>query len=155
MRPVQSWLDEYGESHHTRINKSIHWVCVPLIMLAVIGLLWSIPAPRAWAVRSAFFNWGVLVAVVVLIYYYALAWRLALGMTLVTAAMIFIVYGASLTLAWPWLVWAIVFVAAWIGQFVGHKIEGKKPSFFKDLLFLLIGPLWLLAFCYRRLSLGY
>ncbi|HKU17684.1 MAG TPA: Mpo1-like protein, partial [Candidatus Saccharimonadales bacterium] len=102
-----------------------------------------------------FFNWGVLVAVVVLIYYYALAWRLALGMTLVTAAMIFIVYGASLTLAWSWLVWAIVFVAAWIGQFVGHKIEGKKPSFFKDLLFLLIGPLWLLAFWYRRWNLVY
>ncbi|HKV97651.1 MAG TPA: Mpo1-like protein [Gammaproteobacteria bacterium] len=150
MRTVQSWLDEYGESHGHPVNKTLHWACVPLIMLAVIGLLWSIPVPQAWAARSAFFNWGVLVAVVVLIYYYALAWRLALGMTLVTAAMIFIVYGVNLTVAWPWLVWAIVFVVAWIGQFIGHKIEGKKPSFFKDLLFLLIGPLWLLAFCYRR-----
>lgn len=155
MRPVQSWLDEYGESHGHPVNKTLHWACVPLIMLAVIGLLWSIPVPQAWAARSAFFNWGVLVAVVVLIYYYALAWRLALGMTLVTAAMIFIVYGVNLAVAWLWLVWAIVFVVAWIGQFIGHKIEGKKPSFFKDLLFLLIGPLWLLAFIYRRTQIAY
>lgn len=155
MRTVQSWLDEYGESHRHPSNKAIHWICVPLIMLAVVGLLWEIPVPHNWGTRSAFFNWGVLVAVLVTIYYYVLAWRLALGMTLVTAAMVFIVYGVSLVATWPWLVWAIVFVLAWIGQFLGHKIEGRKPSFFKDLLFLLIGPLWLLAFVYRRLSAAY
>lgn len=155
MRTVQSWLDEYGESHRHPSNKAIHWICVPLIMLAVVGLLWEIPVPQDWRTHSAFFNWGVLVAVLVTIYYYVLAWRLALGMTLVTVAMVFIVYGVSLVAAWPWLVWAIVFVLAWIGQFLGHKIEGRKPSFFKDLLFLLIGPLRLLAFVYRRLSLAY
>lgn len=153
MRTVSSWLNEYGESHHTRANKSIHWVCVPLIMLAIVGLLWGIPTPHAWAARSAFFNWSVLVVILVLIYYYMLAWRLALGMTLVTAALVFIVYGVSLLTTLSWFVWLVVFVLAWIGQFVGHKIEGKKPSFFKDLLFLLIGPLWLLAFVYRRLGL--
>lgn len=76
-------------------------------------------------------------------------------MTLVSAAMVFIVYGVSLLTALSWLVWLIVFVVAWIGQFVGHKVEGKKPSFFKDLQFLLIGPLWLLAFMYRRFNLAY
>jgi uncharacterized membrane protein YGL010W len=48
-----------------------------------------------------------------------------------------------------------VFVIAWIGQFVGHKIEGKKPSFFDDLRFLLIGPLFVLGFLYRRLHIAY
>lgn len=150
MRPVQGWLDEYAESHRSRANKALHWVCVPLIMLAIVGLLWEIPAPPAWAAHSAFFNWSVLVAALVLIYYYVLAWRLALGMTLIVAAMVFIVYGVSLMVAQPWIVWLVVFVVAWIGQFAGHKIEGKKPSYFKDLLFLLIGPLWLLAFLYRQ-----
>lgn len=153
MRSVQSWLDEYGESHRTRANRSIHWACVPLIMLAVLGLLWEIPVPQVWAAHSAFFNWSVVVAVLAMIYYCALAWRLALGMALIVAAMLFIVYGVSLATARPWLVWAIVFVLAWIGQFVGHRIEGRKPAFFKDLLFLLIGPLWLLAFVYRRTGL--
>ena len=48
-----------------------------------------------------------------------------------------------------------IFVVAWIGQFVGHAVEGRRPSFFKDLQFLLIGPLWLLSFAYRRLGLRY
>lgn len=155
MRSVQTWLDEYGESHRTAANKSIHWVCVPLIMLSVVGLLWSIPVPRALTQASPLFNWGVLLLVLALIYYYALAWRLALGMTVVTVIVIAIVYGADRLPLPLWLLSLIVFVAAWIGQFIGHKIEGKKPSFFKDLQFLLIGPLWLLAFVYRRLSLAY
>jgi uncharacterized membrane protein YGL010W len=54
-----------------------------------------------------------------------------------------------------WLVSAIVFVVAWIGQFYGHKVEGKKPSFLKDIQFLLIGPAWLLHFIYRRLGIPY
>jgi uncharacterized membrane protein YGL010W len=48
-----------------------------------------------------------------------------------------------------------VFVVAWIGQFIGHKIEGKKPSFLEDLRFLLIGPLFVLGFLYRRLKWAY
>jgi uncharacterized membrane protein YGL010W len=48
-----------------------------------------------------------------------------------------------------------IFVVAWIGQFIGHKIEGKKPSFFDDLRFLLIGPLFVLGFLYRRLNVAY
>jgi uncharacterized membrane protein YGL010W len=58
-----------------------------------------------------------------------------------------------------WLpVWKIclgLFVAAWIGQFIGHKIEGEKPSFLKDVVFLLIGPAWLLHFIYKKLDIAY
>ena len=49
----------------------------------------------------------------------------------------------------------IIFVIAWIGQFIGHKIEGKKPSFFEDIQFLLIGPAWLLSFIYNKLGIKY
>ncbi|MGH8362313.1 MAG: DUF962 domain-containing protein [Gammaproteobacteria bacterium] len=155
MRPVQSWLDEYGESHRTKTNKSIHWICVPLIMFSLIGLLWSIPVPSGWARVSLLVNWGVLLLIAALLYYYALAWRLAIGMMLVAAIIVAIVYGASLLSIPLWLLSVIVFVLAWAGQFIGHKVEGKKPSFFKDLQFLLIGPLWLLAFVYRRFNLVY
>jgi uncharacterized membrane protein YGL010W len=54
-----------------------------------------------------------------------------------------------------WLGCGVLFVLAWIGQFVGHAIEGKRPSFIKDLQFLLIGPMWLLADVYRRLGVRY
>ncbi|MGA9853094.1 MAG: Mpo1-like protein [Gammaproteobacteria bacterium] len=154
MRSVQNWLDEYGESHRTVTNKAIHWICVPLIMLSLVGMLWSIPVPHVVAQVSRF-NWGVLFLVLALLYYYLLAWRLALGMTVVAGIMIAIIHGASQLPIRLWLLSVIVFVIAWIGQFIGHKVEGKKPSFFKDIQFLLIGPLWLLAFVYRSLSLTY
>lgn len=155
MRDIHSWLDEYGESHRNRVNKRIHWVCVPLIVLSLIGLLWSVPVPASWAGHSPFLNWAVLFVVLALLYYYALAWRLAAGMTLVTLAVIGIVYAVSHLSAPLWLLSVIVFVVAWIGQFIGHKVEGRKPSFFKDVQFLLIGPLWLLAFIYRGAGLRY
>ncbi|MGH8371975.1 MAG: DUF962 domain-containing protein [Gammaproteobacteria bacterium] len=154
MRSIQSWLDEYGESHRNPVNKRLHWVCVPLIVLSVLGLLWSIPVPAGWATHSHF-NWGIALIALALIYYYVLAWRLALGMTLVMLVMIAVVQAASQLSVALWLLSLIVFVIAWIGQFIGHKVEGKKPSFFKDIQFLLIGPLWLLAFVYRRAGLSY
>ena len=58
----------------------------------------------------------------------------------------------------PVILWQIclgVFIGAWIGQFIGHLVEGKRPAFFKDLQFLMIGPLWLLASIYRRLGIRY
>jgi len=48
-----------------------------------------------------------------------------------------------------------VFVAAWVGQFVGHRIEGRKPSFVEDVRFLLVGPAWLLGDFYRRVGIRY
>ena len=155
MRPVQNWLDEYGESHRNPVNKSIHWICVPLILLSLVGLLWSIPVPQVFARLSPLLNWGVLFMIAALLYYYALAWRLALGMTVVVLVIIAIVGGVEQLPAPLWLVSLGVFVIAWIGQFLGHKIEGRKPSFLKDIQFLLIGPLWLLAFLYRRAHIAY
>jgi uncharacterized membrane protein YGL010W len=69
--------------------------------------------------------------------------------------MLFSIYGIARTGLAVWKVSIVVFVIAWIGQFIGHSIEGKRPSFFKDLQFLLIGPLWLLSFVYRRLGIRY
>jgi uncharacterized membrane protein YGL010W len=54
-----------------------------------------------------------------------------------------------------WSICVLAFVVAWIGQFIGHAIEGKRPSFFKDVQFLMIGPLWLLADVYRRLGIRF
>ena len=48
-----------------------------------------------------------------------------------------------------------IFVIAWIGQFIGHKIEGKKPSFLEDLQFLMVGPAWLLSFIYKKVGIKY
>lgn len=155
MRTVTQWLDEYGESHRNAVNKRLHWACVPAIVIAAIGLLWSLPRPAAFAAISPWFNWAMIAAVLSLIYYFLLSPPLAFGSVLALAAMFAIVFALQ-RLPWPlWQTCAVIFVAAWVGQFIGHAFEGRRPSFFKDLQFLLIGPLWLLAFVYRGLGLRY
>jgi uncharacterized membrane protein YGL010W len=155
MRTIQSWLDEYSVSHQNRTNKRIHWVCVPLIMLSALGMLWSIPRLAFFAGISPYLNWATLLIVLSLIYYLLLSVRLAAGMLLVSVLMCLLLELLA-RLPWPLLLTSIViFAGAWIGQFIGHRIEGRKPSFFKDMQFLLIGPVWLLADAYKRLGFAY
>jgi uncharacterized membrane protein YGL010W len=155
MRSVADWLGEYGESHANPTNKLLHWTCVPLIVLAVMGLLWSIPVPDAFAVRSPWINWATITALLAFVYYAALSPALAFGIAVAFAGL-FAALNALDGLAWPlWATSLVIFVVAWIGQFIGHAVEGKRPSFFKDVQFLLIGPLWLVAALYRRLGVSY
>ena len=155
MRAVQTWLDEYSESHLNKTNKTIHWVCVPLIVWSVFGLLWSIPVPRAMSDVSPLFNWALIAGVVMLFYYFLLSPKLALGMFPVWAGLLWVTHWVSNFAIPLWQISLIIFVGAWIGQFIGHLIEKKKPSLFKDLQFLLIGPLWLLSHVYRKLGLSF
>jgi uncharacterized membrane protein YGL010W len=155
MRTVADWLSEYGTSHENPTNELLHWICVPLIVLAVLGFLWSVPVPAGFAALSPWLNWATLTAAAALIYYALLSPALALGTAAVFAALLAVTQWLT-HLPWPlWLTSLTVFVLAWIGQFIGHVIEGKRPSFFKDVQFLLIGPLWLLAAAYRRFSVPY
>jgi uncharacterized membrane protein YGL010W len=148
MRTVEQWLQEYGESHRNATNKTLHWICVPIIVVSLIGLLWSLPAPRAWQEISPLLNWSVL-------YYLFMSVSLAVGMALFVAVVMLSIVALQ-RLPWPlWSVCVVLFAVAWIGQFIGHHYEGRRPSFFKDIQFLMIGPLWLLSFIYRKLRIPY
>ena len=153
---AQELFDAYGVSHQNPTNKAIHWVCVPLIVFSTIGLFWSIPhdflpfasADTAWAV---FVNFGSLLVLGSMIFYFRLAATIGLGMLAWSAFALWGNWFLDTTLEMPlWQVSLIIFVVAWIGQFIGHKIEGVKPSFFDDIKFLLVGPAWLLHFVYRK-----
>jgi len=155
MRTLSQWFGEYGESHQNPTNKMLHFACVPAIVLSLMGLAWSLPAPASFTAVSPWLNWATLLAALALVYYLALSPVLALGIFAAFALMLWIVYSLD-TLPWPlWATSIAIFVIAWIGQFVGHAIERKRPSFFKDIQFLLIGPLWLIAALYRRVGLRY
>jgi uncharacterized membrane protein YGL010W len=155
MRTVTEWLSEYGASHENPTNELLHWVCVPLIVLSRFGLLWSLPVPDLFASVSPWLNWATVTAFAALLYCLALSPALAVGILIAFTVLVLITQWLA-TLPWPlWLTSITIFVVAWIGQFIGHAIEGKRPSFFKDLQFLLIGQLWLLAAAYRRLGLHY
>jgi len=155
MRTVEQLFGEYGESHTNPRNELLHFICVPAIVLTVIGFLWSIPVPAAFTEISPWLNWATITMALAIVYYFRLSLALGVGAALGLSILAYIVSFLD-TLAWPlWLTCLVIFVVAWIGQFVGHAIEGKRPSFFKDLQFLLIGPLWLLGHLYRRLGISY
>ena len=155
MKSVDQWLDEYGESHQNSANKTLHWICVPIIVVSLIGLLWSLPTPASWREISPLLNWGSLFLASSVLYYMMISVSLALGMALFVVLVMLSIVGLQ-NLPWPlWSVCVALFVLAWIGQFIGHHYEGKRPSFFKDIQFLMIGPLWLLSFVYRKLRIPY
>ena len=159
MRKVDLLLTEYGASHQNPTNKSIHWICVPLIFFSIVGLIASIPAAPLEALlgtNSPFANWAAVVLLIVAIYYITLSGPLTVGMIAFgVLCLLLIHFIASLNIAPLWLISLLIFALAWVGQFYGHKVEGKKPSFLKDIQFLLIGPAWLMHFIYKRLGIGY
>ena len=155
MRTVEQWFGEYGESHSHPRNELLHIICVPPIVMTVIGFLWSIPVPASIAGISPWLNFATLFVAAAIVYYLSLSPRLAVGAAIALAIMLRIVHWLD-TLSWPlWLTCLLIFTLGWIGQFIGHAIEGKRPSFMKDIQFLLIGPLWLMGHLYRRLGIPY
>ena len=153
-RPIDRWLARYSDDHRHPLNQAIHMVAVPAIAWSVVALLWCIPVfgtlakTGIWAALAMFFAWS---------YYYRLSRPLGLGMLAV-----FFFFGClcrlfEMRLGLTALLWTagVLFVAGWIAQFVGYRIEGRRPGFSTDLWYLLIGPLWVLAGVYRRMGWNY
>ncbi len=156
MRAIDNLLEQYGESHQNATNKLIHWVCVPSIMFSLMGLLYAIPFPVE---RGLFTNWAAVVFVMALLYYLRLSLPMFFGFLIIGGLLVYgndtIYQSVGQDAGQLALISVIIFVVAWIGQFIGHKIEGKKPSFLKDVQFLLVGPAWLLHFVYKKVGIAY
>ncbi|MFK2901076.1 DUF962 domain-containing protein [Dyella jejuensis] len=150
---MREWLDCYSDDHRHPINRLLHWICVPLIVWSVIALLWTVPVPQTLARPG---SWAVLAIVLAFTWYWKHSRRL--GATLLIALAALALFSAWLFQQWGpaqlrWLAIA-VFAVAWIGQFAGHLLEGKRPSFFTDLAYLLIGPAWLMDKLLHRIGFG-
>jgi len=147
MRTLDSWLAEYSISHQNPLNKKIHWICVPLITASIIGMIWSLTPIGT-----------LLILILMMLFYARLSLPLFLVMSLFSALVVTIIAMLSAPLIAlmgnPVWFYIALFILGWIGQFYGHKVEGKKPSFFKDLQFLLIGPAWCANFLMQRLHIA-
>lgn len=141
-RQIDILLEKYSESHRNPVNELIHCVCVPAIVLSFLGLIWA-AHPLA----------AVAATVVSLLYYVSLSLTFAFAMLIMSSAMLWLLEAMPQPAVLPGAI--VVFAVAWIGQFIGHRIEGRKPSFFDDLRFLLIGPLFVLGVLFRRIRIGY
>jgi len=160
-REIDVLFTKYAESHQNPTNKLIHWICVPLIVFSLIGLISAIPFPHIGFLGkyNMYINWFSLVMAACIYYYLKLSPILSYLMLFFFGICYFFVVqleyierGGGPAL---WQLSLVIFVLSWIGQFIGHQIEGKKPSFFDDLKFLLIGPLWLMHFVLKKFNIKY
>ena len=157
MRKIDLLFAEYAESHRNSTNKLIHWICVPLIFWTILGFISLIPSPHFCAPYFGCISLVSLIAVILVTLFY-LRLSLLIGFIMIFAMLLMehLAYAVNIHLGnKSWMVFLAVFIITWILQFVGHKIEGKKPSFLKDLQFLLIGPIWLLSFVLKKLGIRY
>ena len=141
MRRVDRLFESYGRYHQDPVNKAIHWICVPLIVWSVLGMLWAASPLAALAAIAA-----------TVVFYLFLSVPLALGMLSVLAGMAWVLtlFGDRLL-----MISLVTFIAAWVGQFIGHAIEGRRPAFLTNVVQLLIGPAWLVGKLMRRLGIAY
>ena len=155
-RAIDAWFDGYSADHRSHGNQWIHIFAVPLILWSVIALLWCIPVPGTWFVSGW---WAGMAMFAAWLFYYRASRRIGFGMLLVFVALGLLTRWLHGELGTQRLAWAAVavFVVAWVAQFIGHSrlFEGKRPSFFTDLRYLLIGPAWILAKAYRRLGIAW
>jgi len=153
-REVDRWLNSYAADHRNPTNVAIHLVCVPLILWSVIALLWIMPVPAMLGRAGLWAGVGMFLA---LTFYLRLSRSLGYVMLASFVVLGLITAGLYRALGPQDLLFSAltIFVLAWIGQFVGHKIERRKPSFLTDLAYLLIGPAWIMAKLMRRFGLSY
>lgn len=131
----EQWILEYSQSHQHKTNQLLHKICVPVIFWTVTAFLFLLKVKT--------FPIGLVFAFLTLFFYYRLGWKTGLAMNITIFLCFTLCYWVQKLTGRLLEISVILFVVAWIGQFIGHKIEGKKPSFFEDLQFLLIGPLWI------------
>jgi uncharacterized membrane protein YGL010W len=152
MPTIHQWLSAYGESLLNETNKIIHWICVLVIFFSIIGLLFGIKLP--YAILDIQLNAAIILMLLLVVYYFTLSRTIWIGMLMFGIACLLLCHLIEKSGIVPlWLLSILLFVIAWIGQFYGHKVEGKKPSFLKDIRFLMIGPAWLMSFIYKKVGI--
>ena len=153
VRPVDRFFAAYSDDHRHPANQWLHVLCVPAIVWSLLALVYCIPLGAGLPTGSL----AAVMAIALTAFWLWLSVPIGLGAAVLMAwswgsvAALHAAFGATVLA----VIGASVFVVAWVGQFIGHHIEGRRPSFFTDLVYLMIGPVWVLAKGYRKLSVGY
>ncbi len=140
-RKVDQLLAHYGSSHTHPTNELIHYAAIPLIMLSLCGLMFALHPWAAYAFIAAS-----------MIYYARLSMVFFISMLIWSFFIVFLVHAMG---TYVLIESVAIFVGAWIAQFIGHKIEGKKPSFLEDIQYLWVGPMFVLSKLFLKLGVKY
>ncbi|RSD31154.1 DUF962 domain-containing protein [Vibrio pectenicida] len=139
MRDLTQWLNDYGASHQDPVNQKLHKVSVPGIFLSVVGLLWTIPSVSIFGFTL---NWVYLAIIPVMIFYFRLSLSVFLMMLGFTLACISLIWSLDILQLPVLFISSSLLLLLWLMQFIGYKIEGRKPSFWDNFWFILVGPIW-------------
>jgi uncharacterized membrane protein YGL010W len=155
MQEAENWLERYGSSHNDLQFAAIYWLSVPLLVLATVGMLWSLPVPDAFRQISPILNWGSAFLMAAVVYYFIISISLAIGM---------LPFILGVALAQIWLLettWSLarvsasLFIVSVIGLYLGHIKGGGIRAVVQDIQFLMIAPVWILSNLYRRIGIPY
>ena len=160
VRSIHRYIAEYEKNHQNPINVILHLICIPLIFFSTLGLIWAIPVQFHFLGKyKDFANLATIVIGVVMYYYWTLSriffWVMLFTLGIFSYCIVQLEYWERDGGPAFWLVCLVLFILSWIGQFIGHKIEGKKPSFLTDFKLLLFGPLWLWGKVFNRFKIPY
>ena len=155
MTETDGWLKRYEETHTDLTYPAVYWASVPMVVLGIVGLLWTLPIPDEFFEISPLLNWGTAFLMATTVYYFIISVSLAIGMLPFVVG----VAGVEMWLAQseysPFQVSIGLLVAGIIGLWMGHRNEAGLRPVLQDLQLMMIGPAWILSVLYRRIGIPF
>ena len=150
MQTLEQQMGIYAAYHQDARNKASHFVGVPMIIFGLfVALGWARVEVGGVALTAA-----MLLAAVVLVWYFLLDVPLALAMLAINAALLVLADGVSRQPIGTGLVWFVAFFGGgWVVQLVGHLWEGRKPALVDNFFQIFVAPIFLAAEVF--FALGY
>lgn len=152
---ADDWADRFGELRHRGALAPSAWLGIPLVVMSLIGMLWSLPVPPGLRAGIPVLNYGTLFVMATFVYYCILSLRLAFG------GLLFLV-AASVPSAWLsraglplWTIASGVFVPAFCWQLIETWLANGRMLILRNLQYLMLGPIWLLRAVYRGAGIAY
>ncbi len=150
MQTLEQQMGFYAAYHQDPRNKATHFVGVPMIVFGLfIALGWARVEVGGVTLTAA-----MLLAAVVLVWYFLLDVPLALAMLAVNAALLYLADRIAVQPIATGLAWfAVFFGGGWVIQLLGHVWEGRKPALVDNLFQIFVAPIFLAAELF--FALGY
>jgi uncharacterized membrane protein YGL010W len=129
-RAVAAHFADYDAVHQARGNKVCHAIGIPFLGISILGLLARVAVAGPMTAAE--------VAILIVCLWY---WRVAAALAPAMLIAFAVLDGLGRALPLPALM--VLFVVGWMLQLVGHYVyEKRAPAFARNLVHLLIGPLW-------------
>jgi uncharacterized membrane protein YGL010W len=137
---LRSRVENYGRVHRSPVNRALHYIGIPFLGIASLGLLCQLSLPIGIGIAALEPNaaWPALV--------FAAGWYIWLGgaVGLLPLAVVVGCYVIGSLLSTVALV--VLFAAGAVAHLIGHYgFEGKPPAFFSNPLSVLAAPAWLVS----------